>query len=128
MPTFQPYGGWGWYIACLFPPSALSLFANVIIRVESGVQGLHWNTLGISVTSESSFPFSAQVVIIALIVDIILYAILTAYLDKVWVMQVSHSIKAWICMIIYYNFKSSIDEAITSLPYTMHFDGMLIFI
>ena len=83
MPTFQPYGGWGWYLSCLFPPSALSLFANVLIKVEAGGQGLHWDKLGISVTSESAFPFSARVVIIALIVDILLYALLAAYLDKV---------------------------------------------
>ena len=83
MPTFQPYGGWGWYISCLFPPSALSLFANVLIKVEAGGQGLHWDKLGISVTSESSFPFSARVVVIALVVDIFLYALLAAYLDRV---------------------------------------------
>ena len=83
MPTFQPYGGWGWYLSCVFPPSALSLFANVLIKVEAGGQGLQWSKLGIGVTSESSFPFSARVVIIALVVDIVLYALLAAYLDRV---------------------------------------------
>jgi hypothetical protein len=83
MPTFQPYGGWEWYLSCLSPPSALSLFANVLIKVEAGGQGLQWDSLAMSVTSESSFPFSAKVVMIALIVDIIVFAVLAAYLDRV---------------------------------------------
>jgi len=83
MPTFQPYGGWGWYLSCLSPPSALSLFANVLIKVEAGGQGLQWDSLATSVTSEYSFPFSARVVMIALIVDIIVFAVLAAYLDRV---------------------------------------------
>lgn len=83
MPTFQRYGGWGWYLACLFPPSAVSLFANVLIKVEAGGQGLQWGTLSQGVTSESSFPFSAKVVLVALVVDIVLYGMLAAYCDKV---------------------------------------------
>jgi len=83
MPTFQPYGGWGWYLSCLSPPSALSLFANVLIRVEAGGQGLQWGDLGTSVTSESAFPFSARVVMVALMVDIVFFSLLAAYLDRV---------------------------------------------
>ena len=83
MPTFQPYGGWGWYLSCLSPPSALSLFANVLIKVEAGGQGLQWDSLATSVTSESSFPFSARVVVVALLVDVVLFSLLAAYLDRV---------------------------------------------
>ena len=83
IPTFQPYGGWGWYLACLAPPSAVSLFANVLINVEASNRGLHWDSLGFNVTSESTYPFSARVVFIALIFDIVLYSLLAAYFDKV---------------------------------------------
>ena len=34
-PTFQPYGGWAWKLACLLPPSALSLFASVLVPLET---------------------------------------------------------------------------------------------
>lgn len=84
MPTLQPYGGWGWYCACLFPPSAVSLFANVLVKVEAGGLGLQWESLGRDVTSESSFPFSSRFVLVALLVDCVLYSLLTAYCDKVW--------------------------------------------
>ena len=83
IPTFQPYGGWGWYLACLAPPSAVSLFANVLINVEASNRGLHWDSLGFNVTSKSTYPFSARVVFIALTLDILLYSLLAAYFDKV---------------------------------------------
>ena len=83
MPVFQPYGGWGWYISCIFPPSAVSLFAYVLLKVEAGGQGLQWDNLSLSVTSQSSYPFNARVVFLAIIFDIVFYALLAAYLDKV---------------------------------------------
>lgn len=83
MPTFQPYGGWGWYLSCLFPPSAVSLFAHVLLKAEAGGQGLQWQNISASVTSESDFPFSAKVVFIAIIFDIVFYSLLATYLDKV---------------------------------------------
>ena len=35
MPSLQPYGGPGWALACLLPPSAISLFASVLVKHEA---------------------------------------------------------------------------------------------
>lgn len=83
MPTFQPYGGYGWYLSCIFPPSAISLLAQVLLKVEAGGQGLQWNNWSLSVTSESSYAFSAKTVFLAIIFDTVFYSLLAAYLDKV---------------------------------------------
>ena len=42
MPTLQPYGGWGWPLACLLPPSAISLFATVLLKLEGSQRGVRW--------------------------------------------------------------------------------------
>ena len=83
MPTFQPYGGLGWYFACLAPPSCISLFASVLVKIEVSQQGLHWNSLGLNVTNESAYPFSALTVFVMLAVDVLLYATLAFYFDRV---------------------------------------------
>lgn len=44
-------------------------------------QGLTWQSLGQSITPE--YPFSAQRVFLVVAADIVLYAVLTAYLDQV---------------------------------------------
>jgi ATP-binding cassette subfamily A (ABC1) protein 1/ATP-binding cassette subfamily A (ABC1) protein 3 len=35
MPSLQPYGGPGWALSCLLPPSAISLFASVLVKHEA---------------------------------------------------------------------------------------------
>lgn len=55
MPSLQPYGGPGWAWSCLLPPSAISLFASVLVKHEASQQGLTWATLAQPVTVEHSF-------------------------------------------------------------------------
>lgn len=38
MPSLQPYGGAGWALSCLLPPSAISLFASVLVKHEAAQQ------------------------------------------------------------------------------------------
>lgn len=38
MPSLQPYGGSGWVLSCLLPPSAISLFASVLVKHEATQQ------------------------------------------------------------------------------------------
>ena len=79
-PALQPYGGAGWAAACLLPPSAISLFAHVLVRQESAARGLNWASVWQPVTVEGSF--SAATVYNMLALDVLLYALLLAYLDK----------------------------------------------
>ena len=81
MPSLQPYGGTGWVLACLLPPSSISLFANILIKMESAAIGITWSTLWLSVTSEANF--SAATVFGMLALDVVLYSLLTWYFDKV---------------------------------------------
>ncbi len=83
MPSLQPYGGRGWTTACLLPPSCISLYANVLLKLESAQRGISRETLHLSVNSQS--PFSAATVFQMLLLDIVLYAVLTWYLDQVCV-------------------------------------------
>jgi ABC-type multidrug transport system fused ATPase/permease subunit len=81
MPSLQPYGGPGWALSCLLPPSAISLFASVLVKHEATQQGLTWSTIGMPVTVEHSF--SASDVYGMLLLDAALYSLLLWYLDKV---------------------------------------------
>lgn len=36
MPYLVPYGGVSWTLACLLPPSSISLFASVLLKMEVG--------------------------------------------------------------------------------------------
>ncbi len=81
MPTFQPYGGWGWPLACLLPPSAISLFATVLLKLEGSQRGVSWSTVHLNMTSQ--YPFSAATVLQMLAFDVLLYGLLTWYLDQV---------------------------------------------
>eukprot|EP00891_Asterochloris_glomerata_P006032 jgi/Astpho2/6032/e_gw1.00084.157.1_t len=82
MPSLQPYGGLGWTLACLLPPSCISLFASAIIKFETAQRGITWDSLAVPVTSEH--PFSAATVFQMLLLDVVLYGVLTWYLDQVW--------------------------------------------
>lgn len=81
MSTFQPYGGMGWPLACLLPPSAISLFATVLLKLEGSQRGVAWDTIGLQITSQ--YPFSAATVFQMLALDVVLYSALAWYLDKV---------------------------------------------
>ena len=81
MPSLQPYGGRGWTLSCLLPPSCISLYANVLLKLESAQRGISRETLHLSVNSQLSF--SAATVFQMLLLDIVLYAVLTWYLDQV---------------------------------------------
>ena len=35
VPSLQPYGGPAWTLSCLLPPSAISLFASVLVKHEA---------------------------------------------------------------------------------------------
>ena len=81
MSTFQPYGGMGWPLACLLPPSAISLFATVLLKLEGSQRGVAWSTIHLQITSQ--FPFSAATVFQMLVLDVVLYSVLAWYLDAV---------------------------------------------
>lgn len=34
MPYLVPYGGISWTVSCLLPPSSISLFATVLLKME----------------------------------------------------------------------------------------------
>lgn len=34
MPYLVPYGGVSWTVSCLLPPSSISLFASVLLKLE----------------------------------------------------------------------------------------------
>lgn len=81
MPSLQPYGGKGWTLACLLPPSSISLYANILLKLESAQSGISRQTLHLSVNSQS--PFTAATVFKMLLLDVLLYACLTWYFDQV---------------------------------------------
>lgn len=81
MPALAPYGGASWVAACLLPPSAISLFAHVLVRLETAQRGLTWGTMGEAVTME--YPFSAATVYLVLLADVLLYVLLLWYLEQV---------------------------------------------
>lgn len=68
-------------VSCLFPPSAISLFASVLLKLEAAQRGLHWGLLSLSVTQQGSF--STATVMGMLLLDVVLYGALTWYLDRV---------------------------------------------
>ena len=81
MPSLQPYGGRGWTLACLLPPSSISLYANILLKLESAQRGISRQTLNLSVNSQAHF--SAATVFKMLLLDVVLYACLTWYFDQV---------------------------------------------
>lgn len=81
MPTYQPYGGKGWTLSCLLPPSCISLYANVLLKLESAQRGINSETFRWSVNSEAAF--SAARIFQMLLLDIVLYSVLTWYFDQV---------------------------------------------
>jgi len=82
MPTLvQPYGGSGWTLSCLLPPSAITLFVECILSVETVERGVTWETLDVSAAVE--YDFSPATVFNMLIIDVIVYALLTWYCDQV---------------------------------------------
>jgi ATP-binding cassette subfamily A (ABC1) protein 1/ATP-binding cassette subfamily A (ABC1) protein 3 len=81
MPTYQPYGSYAWPLACLLPPSAISLFASVLLKLEGSQRGVQWSTISLDMTSQ--YPFSAATVFKMLALDVVLYSLLLWYLDKV---------------------------------------------
>ena len=91
MPTYQPYGGKGWTLSCLLPPSCISLYANVLLKLESAQRGINSETFRWSVNSEASF--SAARIFQMLLLDILLYSVLTWYFD-----QVAHLLLAMPCL------------------------------
>ncbi|KAG2483446.1 hypothetical protein HYH03_017700 [Edaphochlamys debaryana] len=81
MPVVYQYGSWTWYAACLAPPSAASLFANVLINWEMVAEGITLRTLWTPISSANGFCAASVLWLLAL--DVLLYGSLTWYLDKV---------------------------------------------
>ena len=59
----------------------LRLYSLVVVVVQVAQRGLTWSSLHESITPD--FPFSAARVFIMISIDIVLYAVLALYLDKV---------------------------------------------
>ena len=77
----QPLGGRWWYVACLFPPACLNQFAFAIIRWESVQRGLTLETWRIPITP--IYEFSTLSIILTLMLDVVIFSLLTWYFDKV---------------------------------------------
>lgn len=81
LPFVRPYGGVSWYVAGLSPTSAASLFAAALVNWERLAAGVNLQTMWLPVTPESSFCVGSVMWLLA--VDVLLYAVLTWYCDKV---------------------------------------------
>eukprot|EP00039_Didymoeca_costata_P015168 m.253797 g.253797 ORF g.253797 m.253797 type:complete len:1742 (+) comp16164_c2_seq1:146-5371(+) len=68
--------------ACLLSTTCMCIGANVIGQFEGSGEGIRWETINQAVSSDDPFTFSY--VLLMLIVDAVLYAILTLYLDAVF--------------------------------------------
>lgn len=82
LPLIQPYGGTSWFLACLSPPSAASLFAYCLINWERIAAGVTWRTWDLPVTQNTSF--CVRTVMVMMLADVLLYSLLTWYGDKVF--------------------------------------------
>ncbi len=49
VPNSYPYCGTSWWLACLLPPSAASMFANALVQWELISQGVNMHTLSLPV-------------------------------------------------------------------------------
>lgn len=81
LPFVRPYGGISWYIAGLSPTSAASLFAAALVNWERLAAGVNADTMWLPVAAESSFCVVSVLWLLA--VDVLLFALLTWYCDKV---------------------------------------------
>lgn len=81
LPFARPYGGVSWYLASLSPTSAASLFAAALVNWERLAAGVQWNTLLLPVNQGSGYCVGSVMWLLA--VDVLLYAVLTWYFDKV---------------------------------------------
>lgn len=79
--SVQSHGGIAWYLACLLPPSAMSLFAFSLISWETASEGINWHTVHMSVTP--SFYFSSGSIIAMLLLDAALFWMLMLLVDRV---------------------------------------------
>ena len=78
-----PDGSALYWLVCLLPPSAVGLFTKALITLESGQSGLTWQTIHFDVLGNPSNPFRALDVLLMLAVDVVFFAVLTWYCDKV---------------------------------------------
>jgi hypothetical protein len=81
LPFVRPYGGISWYLACLSPTSAASLMAAALLNWERVAAGVTLQTLWLPVTQGSSFCVGSVLLLLA--ADVLLFAALTWYSDKV---------------------------------------------
>jgi hypothetical protein len=81
LPFVRPYGGISWYIAGLSPTSAASLFAAALVNWERLAAGVNADTMWLPVAAESSFCVVSVLWLLA--VDVLMFAVLTWYCDKV---------------------------------------------
>jgi hypothetical protein len=82
LPFLLPFGGTAVYNAvCLLPPSAASLFVFGLLKWERRMQGLTWQTLWLPTTQNSEFGAGNALVMLA--VDVLIFAALTWWGDKV---------------------------------------------
>lgn len=70
-----------WKYACFLPPSAFTILAYGLVRLESSDQGLNAASFSVSFTSEVNYSIASVVRMLA--IDVVLYGLLTLYLDKV---------------------------------------------
>lgn len=89
MPSLvQPYGGPGWALASLLPPSAITLFVECILTAETVQRGVNWETIRVSAAAE--YNFSAATVLCLLAANVVVYGLLTLYCDQVRAALTAH--------------------------------------
>lgn len=99
LPFIRPYGGISWYVAGLSPTSAASLFAAALVNWERLAAGVNLSTMWLPVTAESSFCVGSVMWLLA--VDILLFAVLTWYCDKVGTLSMHSPCNlVWFCGVL----------------------------
>lgn len=81
LPFVRPYGGISWFLAGLSPTSAASLFAAALVNWERLAAGVTLDTLWLPVAADSGFCVGSVFWLLA--VDVVMFAALTWYCDKV---------------------------------------------
>jgi hypothetical protein len=78
--VLQSAGGYGWYLACLLPPSAMTMFSMSLVAWELNGAGITHATVHQSLAPASHF--SVQTILVMLALDAVLYWAIMLLLDS----------------------------------------------
>ncbi|GMH37365.1 hypothetical protein BSKO_05238 [Bryopsis sp. KO-2023] len=97
-PIADQHGGPSWNAACLLPPSAIVMFARVLDTWEyQADRGLNFETAAQSIHYEHHFSLASIFGIV--LADVVIFAVLTWYLDKVIPKEFGQTFPPWFIFI-----------------------------